>query len=271
MNILDHIKNNTLLRKYNPGGVVIDVSKPMMSQEEYVDAERQKVIDAAYQKSLNRTMPKVPLILSQTKDDFEWYKNSQLEHYQNLLNAPRLSDEKRNEYASKINEINSWTYTPTLTPGSSCLYTFTDNYGDQYRQASNAMFRSMPDGERGFTKIDPADIKAGDGVLIWPMSHMMMFDSYDENGEPLFNHSNGGSEQDAIKNHTRFKSGNELTWPTTEVYRFIGTDADNEKWNNDWHGYRKNYNSTLNQYLRNVPIINMPPMKLEQPFKYELK
>jgi hypothetical protein len=46
------------------------------------------------------------------------------------------------------------------------LYTFTDNYGDQYRQASNAMFRSMPDGERGFTKIDPADIKAGDGVLI---------------------------------------------------------------------------------------------------------
>jgi hypothetical protein len=71
MNILDHIKNNTLLRKYNPGGVVIDVSKPMMSQEEYVNAERQKVIDAAYQNSLNRVMPKVPLVLSQTKDDFE--------------------------------------------------------------------------------------------------------------------------------------------------------------------------------------------------------
>ena len=174
-------------------------------------------------------------------------------------------------YTNKINEINSWVYEPTLEPGLSCIYTFTDNYGKQYRQASNDKFRLMSDGERGFTKIDPSEVKPGDGVLIWPMSHMMMFDSYDENGNPLFNHSNGGSDESAIKKKVDFKFGNELAWPTTEVYRFVGTDADNEKWNNDWFMYRRDYDKALNEHLRSAPILNIPPAKLEQPFKYELK
>ena len=85
MNIIDYIKSNKLLRKYNPGGTVIDVSKPMMSRDDFVAAERQKIIDAAYQKSLSRTMPTVPYVLSQTKESFDWYKKNELKYYQNLL------------------------------------------------------------------------------------------------------------------------------------------------------------------------------------------
>lgn len=62
MNLFEYIKNNKIFRKYQPGGTMIDISKPFMSREAYLNQERQKVIDAAYQNSLAAQEPYVPLI-----------------------------------------------------------------------------------------------------------------------------------------------------------------------------------------------------------------
>lgn len=242
MNLFEYIKNNKIFRKYQPGGTMIDISKPFMSREAYLNQERQKVIDAAYQNSLAAQEPYVPLI----KEEYR--------------HRPMSENEKWLWWNWKQkHNVNT-----DLVPGSSCLWNFTGWFGDKYQIASNYKFRHMSDMERGFTRVDPSEIQKGDGVFVLP-SHTMMFDSFDDSELPLFNHSNGGFTADSLKRQVGYKPGNELMWDGTEVYRFVGNQEDNDRWNAEYLEQRKAYDRAVNEYLRSVPILNLPQAQVEAP------
>lgn len=156
--------------------------------------------------------------------------------------------------------------------GSSCLYTATDNYGKKYKVAGNLQFASNPQ-RYGFEKIALKDVQPGDLVqaisdLDWQPYHSMLFAGYDENGEPLFNYSNGSSElgdADAIRKNAHYYAGF-LDPALIDIYSFIGTPEDNEKWANEYavRYSRKDLNPVPVVPQINSPVIisSLPPKAL---------
>jgi hypothetical protein len=61
----------------------------------------------------------------------------------------------------------------------------------------------------------------------------MMYDSDNAQGQPLFNHSNGGHDESAIRKKAKYPHHNPYL-----TYEFVGTPADSTQWIND---YKKIY------------------------------
>ena len=61
----------------------------------------------------------------------------------------------------------------------------------------------------------------------------MMYDSDNAQGQPLFNHSNGGRDESAIRKKAKYPHHNPYL-----TYEFVGTPADSTQWIND---YKKIY------------------------------
>lgn len=159
-------------------------------------------------------------------------------------------------------------YVPKLIPGSSCIYTFTDNYGQQYRIPSIYKFLKMSDEDRAFTIIPLSELQPGDGVID-NKRHVLTYDSMGENGLPLYNHSNGGSDVDSIKVKTYY-TRTPLNDSQFMAIRFVGNREDNERWNNEYNQYIRNYNTALHDMLKDVPVINLPKLAYSFP-KLEIK
>lgn len=227
----------------------VDINTPMITREEYLNAKRQAIIDMAYLNSLNRELPAVPMIANpESIDVFERGQRQYIADLQELL----VTNPNNPEYLSWLESAKNRQYQP-LIPGSSCIYTFTDNYGKKYRCPSNYKFARTSDYKRGFVQIPLSEVKPGDGIMD-KQQHMMMFDSFTKDGTPLFNYSRGGSTKDAI-----VTKGYYLRRPLTSnyysAYRFIGDEEDNNKWNAEYNQYYRNYINALNATVKKLPSI----------------
>ena len=139
----------------------VDINTPMITREEYLNARRQAMIDAAYLNSLNRKLPAVPMIANPDSIEvFEDIKQRDIANAQEYL----ARDPNNPAYQSWLESAKNMRYDP-LVPGASCIYTFTDNYGTKYLCPSNYKFKNMSDSERGFIQIPVSDMKPGDGMM----------------------------------------------------------------------------------------------------------
>lgn len=184
--------------KYNEGGEVGD-NKAIPTQEEYIAQQIAAKKAAALEKSLTRTMPRVPKI---------------------------VTGERWNPVTKKVE--------PIYREGDSCAYTFSDNYGQNWMGCED--FRQNHE-KYGWRQIPWESRQPGDAVLIIgddnDARHTMMYDSDNVHGQPLFNHSNGGSDESAIRKKAKYPHHNPYL-----TYEFVGTPADSTQWIND---YKKIY------------------------------
>jgi hypothetical protein len=146
-------------------------------------------------------------------------------------------------------------------PESSCIYTFTDNYGRKYQVAGTQTFAANPE-KYGFEVAGPVT-KGMEGNMYLLMDeygtpvHATMITGYTDRGEPLVTYSSGhaggypgipiprdswnNSEmtyEQYLEAYKREHSPeadyhkNTKAWysPQYETYRFIGTPDDNALW-----------------------------------------
>lgn len=89
----------------------------------------------------------------------------------------------------------------------------------------------------GWKQVPWEQRQPGNAVLIVDDSgtakHTMMYDSDNAQGQPLFNHSNGGHDESAIRKKAKYPHHNSYL-----TYEFVGTPADSTQWIND---YKKIY------------------------------
>ena len=185
--------------RYAEGGEVGD-KKAIPTQEEYIAQQIELEKAAALAKSLSRTMPRIPL--------------------------GEKRGERWNPHTGKVENI--------YELGSSCAYTFADNYGQNWMSSED--FRQNH-ADYGWKQVPWEQRQPGNAVLIVDDSgtakHTMMYDSDNAQGQPLFNHSNGGHDESAIRKKAKYPHHNPYL-----TYEFVGTPADSTQWIND---YKKIY------------------------------
>jgi len=119
-----------------------------------------------------------------------------------------------------------------LMPGASCLYTATDNYGPEYREASNMRFLASPE-KYGFIQIPVSERRPGDIIQEETYGthtpiHAVVFDSVDSEGRSRYNYSNGGDQPSAIVVRGRYPQLE--TDDGANAFRFVGTPQDSTRW-----------------------------------------
>lgn len=180
--------------KYDEGGKVIP------TQEEYIAEQIAARKAAALEKSLSRTMPRVPQGIK--------------------------TGERWNPVTKKVEDIHEC--------GPSCAYTFSDNYGQNWMGSEDF---KQNHANYGWKQVPWEQRQPGNAVLIVDDSgtakHTMMYDSDNAQGQPLFNHSNGGHDESAIRKKAKYPHHNPYL-----TYEFVGTPADSTQWIND---YKKIY------------------------------
>ena len=165
--------------------------------EEYIAEQINLTRNAALNKSLTRTMPRVPKGIKRGE---QW-----------------------NRVTQKVE--------PIYENGNSCAYTFADNYGLNFTSSED--FRQNHK-KYGFKQTNWENRKAGDGVLVLGddnvAKHTMMYDSDNNQGQPLYNHSNGGDNEYAIRKKARYPLDNSKRL----IYTYTGTPQDSTAWTNEY-------------------------------------
>lgn len=197
--------------KYDSG--TAKVSAP--TEEEYIAQQIEAKKIAALQKSLTRIEPRVP-------------KGVQ-------------TGEQWNPITKKVE--------PIFECGPSCAYTFSDNYNQNWMGSED--FRLNHE-KYGWNQIPWENRKPGDAVLIVDdngvAKHTMMYDSDNTQGQPLFNHSNGGHDSSAIRKKAKYPHHNPYL-----TYEYVGTPADSTQWKNEYkqlYGYAEGTDGVLNSYYK---------------------
>lgn len=177
--------------KYDEGGKVIP------TQEEYIAEQIAARKAAALEKSLSRTMPRVPQGIK--------------------------IGERWNPFTKKVEDVHEC--------GPSCAYTFSDNYGQNWMGSEDF---KQNHANYGWKQVPWEQRQPGNAVLIVDDSgtakHTMMYDSDNAQGQPLFNHSNGGRDESAIRKKAKYPHHNPYL-----TYEFVGTPADSTQWINQYH------------------------------------
>lgn len=238
-------------------GNTIDTSKPLESREEFLNTKRDNIRAQALQNSLDRTEPSNPLFENElSEEEWEQDRNSRIDALaMHLFNAQ--TDEEAEMCRLGIAAIEQEEYSPA-TIGNNCIYTALDNYGKKYKVPGNLSFLSNP-GKYGFKEIRTSEIKPGDlvqKILPGNNHHMMIFDSYDDEGLPLYNYSSSQNKNASdIKKKSHYYSENINNNDTYRAFTFIGNEEDNTKWNDEYNQFRKEYGNKVVQELKNVPKI----------------
>ena len=236
-------------------GVSIDTSKPILNRKQYLQQQRDNVRMKALQNSLARIEPSNPVFEnSQSQEEWEQDRLARMDYLvTRLYNAQ--TDEEAEMLNLGIHGVENETYSPTIL-GNNCIYTALDNYGKKYKVPGNLSFLANP-GKYGFKEIKTSDIKPGDlvqKVLTGNNHHMMIFDSYDDNGLPLYNYSSSQSKTASdIKKKSHYYGENINDNNTYRAFTFIGNVEDNNIWNNNYNRYRKDYSSKVLEELKDVP------------------
>lgn len=253
----------------------IDTSTPLKSRQQYLEQQRQQIIDAAIQNSYDREFPEIPHTLKfENENKWREYMESKINEANNLIeNAPYegMAEIYRERLRGLEDELAKG-YTPELCEGPTCIYTTTGNFGKQYQVAGNRSFRGNP-AKYGFVEVGLNEIKPGDVVQDFSKkdgvpTHALMFVGFDSNGKALFNYSDGRFNESAIEKDAYYPFINSSVHLTSQnsdrlkhaaaAYRFIGNEEDNINWNNEFVNYRKNYTDTVTKELKQVPTLQLP-------------
>lgn len=272
--------NGGKLNKFETGGPTEEIlnsntNESLITREEYLNKQRQNIINQSIENSNNRIQPAVPYIGKyKDQNDWEFQLNYRKQFLLNLIEEATVKNwdqEHVNMYTEELksleNEYNKG-YRQESIPGATCIYTATDNYGKKYRVAGNKSFRSSPE-KYGFTEINLNDIKPGDIIQDFSVSgsptHAITFMGYNDEGTALYNYSSGDHTKEAIRKNKKYPFytgyGDELHLNNEDntdlrthaaAYRFIGTQEDNDMWNNTYNQLRKNYAQNITNELKNV-------------------
>ena len=226
-------------------------------------------------KNDDNTSSRHPEYSYKDQTDWEFQLNDRKQSLLNLIEEATVNNwdqEHVNMYTEELksleNEYNKG-YRQESIPGATCIYTATDNYGKKYRVAGNKSFRSSPK-KYGFEEVNLNDIKEGDIIQDFSVNgtptHVLTFIGYDDNGKALFNYSSGDYTNEAIKKNKHYPFYSEYGDPLflnnednsdlrtyAAAYRFIGTQEDNNIWNDAYNQLRKNYAQNITNELKNVP------------------
>lgn len=268
---------NDIKKDYNSfdGGGIIDTSIPLKSRQQYLEQQRQQIIDAAIQNSYDREFPEIPYTLKfQNENKWREYMESKINEANNLIeNAPY--EGKAEIYRERLRGLEAELakgYTPELCEGPTCIYTTTGNFGEKYQVAGNRSFRGNPE-KYGFVEIGLNEIKPGDVIQDFSKrdgipTHALMFVGFDSNGKALYNYSDGRFNEYAIQKDAYYPFINSSVHLTSQnsdrlknaaaAYRFVGNEEDNINWNNDFVNYRKNYTDAVTKELKQVPKLQLP-------------
>lgn len=147
-------------------------------------------------------------------------------------------------------------------PASSCIYTFTDNYGRKYQVAGTQAFAANPE-KYGFEVAGPvARGMEGNMYLMLDENgkpyHANMITGYDAAGNPLVTYSQGHAgvnppEKDYHKNKPLYYH------PGYETYKFVGTPEDKARWKEEWSNLEEypNIDNTSLAHL-DTPLVTVP-------------
>lgn len=122
--------------------------------------------------------------------------------------------------------------------GLNCIATATDNYPDGSRTIVNKDFADRYE-ELGFKEVSMEEALPGDIVQQINENgpyHGMIFNGFDEHGNPTFNYSSGGIEEG------HYVVGGQNYSPKYKVYRYIGTPELIEQWTNEYNSSSNNTN-----------------------------
>jgi hypothetical protein len=266
--------NGGKLNNFDDGGI-IDTSIPLKSRQQYLEQQRQQIIDAAIQNSYDREFPEIPHTLKfQNENKWREYMESKINEANNLIeNAPYegMAEIYRERLRGLEAELAKG-YTPELCEGPTCIYTTTGNFGKQYQVAGNRSFRGNPE-KYGFVEIGLNEIKPGDVIQDFSHkdgipTHALMFVGFDSNGKALYNYSDGRRDESAIQKDAYYpfinssvhlnSQNNDNLKHAAAAYRFVGNEEDNINWNNDFVNYRKNYTDAVTKELKQVPKLQLP-------------
>lgn len=262
------------------------MAKKFLSRKEYLDKQRQAIIEQSLENSNIRILPTVPY-LPKYQNEQEWrnaitdaikIRKDKLKEYtfDDLTNDKKIYEKEQylNELKSLEQELSEG-FKNELCAGASCIYTATDNYGKKYRVSGNQTFRENPS-KYGFVEIGLNEIAPGDIIQdfkgIGIPVHAVTFVGYDNNNKALFNYSSGGSEaRSLVKNgHYPFEwddenplvhldgKNNDKLRHSAAAYRFIGTEDDNKLWNENYNKERSNWSKQIVEELKQVPTLTLP-------------
>lgn len=250
--------------RYDDGGDINYQGQSFITREQFLDNERQKIIDNAYENSMEIEFPRVPIIqLTQAERDS---LESEYNHNVRKINAYNNSKSSFGNFIKTNDQHLRDTINRNLAieqmlqqncrNGSSCTYTATSHYGDKYQNASsqnfvatnnNNTFKEVDSPQKGDIVISFMD---NEGVIT--PHHTLMFSKYDENGVPRYNASNGGDSSESLRFNQRYPKQHSFKY-----YRFVGDEEDNNKWNIEYNKYVNAYNKAnplLSVKTYDVPI-----------------
>ena len=225
---LDEIRNH--YNRFDDGG-----EKDNITRQEYLQSKANEIKKQALEYSQSRVSPAVPLFDNpQSKEEFNKIKEERINYWTQVVKDIQKKKTKNpifNEDFAKSNleAVKKETYCPTVN-GASCIYTATDNYsqdGIDRRVSGNLSFESSPN-KYGFIPINKELLSPGDLVQSLTgtnPTHAMIFDSYNENGEPLYNYSRGGNQDADIVKKGKYPLENNALY-----YTFVGTPEDQHRW-----------------------------------------
>lgn len=259
--------------------IIPDITGSPLTRDQYLNQERQKMIDQSIVNSNNKTQLTAPRLLRYANEKV-WRDAimADISHTkQQIQDAPypgraEILRETLNSLERKL----SLGYTPQYYYGDNCIWEATGNFGKQYQVSGNQTFRANPL-KYGFMEISLDDIKPGDIIQDFTRTdnvphHAVTFIGYDNEGRARFNYSKGGTtegnnqknalypffwDDDSPKVHLDGKNNSKLAHAAA-AYRFVGNQEDNDKWNNDYNDYRTQYNKALTEHLKSVPKIDLP-------------
>ena len=254
-----------------------------ISREEYLDKQRQAIIEQSLENSRNRTLPTTPYVINSLSEK-EWenailgelkFKENQLKQLPPFLISDKEIKTKtflENRIIELKNELSNGY--KSCIPGSTCIYTATDNFGKKYRVSGNQTFRANP-AKYGFEEINLNDIKPGDIIQdfgLYGPRHALTFVGYDDTNKALFNYSKGGSTESEIVKNGYYPFEWDDTQPTVHLdginnsklqhaaaaYRFIGTEDDNKVWNENYNKERSDWTKQRIIGVKDAPIFVLP-------------
>lgn len=261
------------------------MAKKFLSREEYLDKQRQAIIEQSIENSNNRTTPAAPYVLK-FKNEKEWkdtitsainFRKEKIKNYtvEDLLNTSKKFE--RENFIKQLKELEEELnkgYKEELCAGPSCIYTATDNYGEKYRVSGNRSFRANP-AKYGFKEINLNDIKPGDIIQDFTVDnipkHAITFMGYKDN-KAIFNYSSGGDSESSIRKNAHYPfefddknpmvhldgTNNNKLKHAAAAYRFIGTEDDNKLWNENYNKERSDWSKQVIEELKQVPAIQLP-------------
>lgn len=193
------------------------------SEDDYKEAQRDKIRSNAIYNMLNVTRPVVPQVPHKfsLKEALEMNAGNILPAV-SMYAAQYIIPDNIRKSLFGLNK-----------DAETCIMTALSQYGPQYAVSGNKTF-ARNHKKYGFIKISKEQAREGDLVQLWGENgphHLGMITGFDENGKFCMSQSHGLQDPSQI-------DIDGASWDNLKedkvYYRFVGTKEDNKNWRKDW-------------------------------------